>query len=162
MSEKELFRTGPSMRRTYISTFFYASILLLARFATGLDHLTSLILLGVLGILLLRLVQVLVRESFVSYVITDQGVELHQGMISRKLKKAPWLRITNFSVEQSTLEHLLGLSNVRIDTPGHDQWEIEFRSLSQEATDQIVALLEEYMPDAKGPEADASAETPVK
>jgi uncharacterized membrane protein YdbT with pleckstrin-like domain len=155
MEEKVLYEGRPSLRKQYIATVVCAVPLLLLRYMIGLNEIVMYLLLIPLAAILLHLLVSFVRVSCTLFRITDQYVELSEGIFARKMKRAPWLKITNFSVEQTALDRALGLMDVYIDTPGHDQWEVEFHSLRKSEAKEVRALLEEYLPDAKGPECEA-------
>ncbi len=162
MAEKVIFETKPSLRRAHLSSLVYALLTVGIRYLASSSAIASWLLLGVLGVILIHMLYETVRVACTSYRITDQYVELEEGIVARKSKRVPWLKITNFTREQSVSGRMLGLVNVLIDTPGHDQWELEFFELAMADADRIMELLQEYVPDAKGPVGEAAAEGNVE
>ena len=157
MAETLLFETKPSLRITYFTSAVFAILLLLARIATNFNPLINKVLLIFLAIVIIRMFYFLVKESSTRYSITSEYVGIKFGIVATTEKRAPWLKITNFTKEQSVVERLFGLAHIRIDTAGHEQWEIEFFRLPNEEASQIMDLLNEYVPDAKGPETSDNA-----
>lgn len=55
---------------------------------------------------------------FTTYVVDEDGVSLHKGIISKSREYAPRARIESVSVERPLLARLLGLAKVRVEVAG--------------------------------------------
>ncbi len=160
-SENILFETRPSLRKEQTAAAVFAVAILFVRYFFVTNEIVGIVLFPLLVLDFVYLVYSFIRAYFMKYRITDQYVELFEGIISRRQKRAPWLKITNFTVEQNVVERILGVTNINIDTPGHDQWEIELTNVTKEDGEQIVALLQDYIPDAKGAAASTTEHPPA-
>src|SRR5699024_2876576 len=113
-------------------------------------------------------VVVAVALSFVSwwvttYAVTDEGVALHSGLISRSREFAPRARIESVSVERPLLARLLGLAKVRVEVAGSGESYLDIEYVKSAAAEElrrgILGIAEhagepEPGPDATGGEAD--------
>jgi uncharacterized membrane protein YdbT with pleckstrin-like domain len=73
-----------------------------ARYLTAFNEGIQLILMALLGLLVLHLIYVLVKTAFIMYSISDQYVELQEGIMARRTKRAPFMRITNYHAQRQT------------------------------------------------------------
>lgn len=110
------------------------AVILAQNIASLVDEFTltrALIGVGVLAVA----VVVAVALSFVSwwvttYAVTEEGVALHSGLISRSREFAPRARIESVSVERPLLARLLGLAKVRVEVAGGGESYLDIQYIS--------------------------------
>lgn len=65
------------------------------------------------------------------YVITDEGIYVREGLISREITQVPLDRVQNASFDQSLLERLFRFGDVHIFTAGSSTEDLTFENVPQ-------------------------------
>lgn len=83
------------------------------------------------------------------YTLTDSYVQEESGLLNRKVIKIPISRITNYLVERSLIDRLLGLGTLNIDTPGSYGFELTLVNISNEILSKFTSNLDRLLKEIK-------------
>jgi len=87
------------------------------------------------------------------YEVTDDTLDVHSGVVSRRQREIPLDRVQNVDVEQSAWQQLLGVASLRVETAGGGSTEATLDFVDAEEAERVRALLRA---EAR-PEPDAAA-----
>lgn len=131
----------PSLLIPHIYTCAFLTILV-AKFIFGSELVAfSLtwkvaVVIGALGIGIAHLKRITTRYSLDAIELVEAS-----GILSRRITRVPLNRITNYQVERSFLERILGIGSLLVDTPGGVGYEIKMRELDSSSISQLESQL---------------------
>lgn len=98
------------------------------------------VLIGLGMILLAVVIGILLSAAswwYTSYEITEEGVALHHGVLSKSRRFAPREKIESVSVERPLLARLLGLAKVRVEIVGGSESHVDIEYVTSAEAEQI-------------------------
>lgn len=81
------------------------------------------------GLLIIAAAYLSVKNTF--YVVTNSGVYVKKGVLSRNVKKIGFGKIQNISFSQGVFGNMFDYGNVNISTAGSEGVEMRFRSIRE-------------------------------
>ncbi|MFB6312180.1 MAG: PH domain-containing protein, partial [Salinirussus sp.] len=118
--------------------------------AAGLPLLLGLVIIGVTATVAW---QALYHRHF-EYELTDDTIDIHSGVISRREREIPYRRIHNVDVAQNAVQRALGIAEVRLETAGGSETEASLQYVSRAEADRLQAEISRLKRDADLPETD--------
>jgi uncharacterized membrane protein YdbT with pleckstrin-like domain len=125
----------------YIVVF---SLVIIAIWFTDHGGDTASYIAGGLALVLFFLLEILVRME--RLVISDSGIKLRKGFLSKNVTRVAYSTISNVSVSQSVFQRLLRYGDIEIDTPGGPTAEIVL--LKFQDAGKIERLISSYIHEA--------------
>jgi uncharacterized membrane protein YdbT with pleckstrin-like domain len=75
----------------------------------------------ILGLLVIVGPILIIWVKNLSYIIGEEKVTIHKGILTKVQKNIPYRAITDFIVNRSILDRILGIASIRIQTAGQSQ-----------------------------------------
>ena len=144
-TQSVLLAARPSMRRAMFYGAIYIALVLYGRIKTDLDPQFNPVWWGCLYVFVGVMGYALLRCSTTLYVITTDEVRRFSGILARKTVIVPINRVTNANADQSILQRILFLVDLRLDCPGGDTKEIFFGLMKKNEAEKAAQILRERM-----------------
>jgi len=96
-----------------------------------------LIVLGAVGVLAVTVGYELLYYQRFSYVLTDDTLDIHSGVVSRRDREIPYRRIQNVDVSQNIVQRALGIAAVNVETAGGSSTEAVIQYVTVDAAEQL-------------------------
>ncbi|MEJ2579224.1 MAG: PH domain-containing protein, partial [Kineosporiaceae bacterium] len=108
------------------------------RSARGLSYLGGSVVVGVVAVaLLVTIVSVVVTWRFTRYRITEDALELHHGVLSRRQRRARLDRIQAVDVVQPLVARVVGMARLTVEVAGGADSKVELSYLTQDQAERL-------------------------
>jgi len=81
----------------------------------------------------------------ISYHVEDAGLVFRSGLIKKTVQNIPYAKITDFKLERSLLDRLLGLATIYVQTAGQSSASYEGRMIGLTGWDDTLKILNEHI-----------------
>ena len=87
-----------------------------------------------------------IKRNTTKYIITSDNISSESGIFLKTIIKVPLHRISDYKIDSSLVERLIGVSNIMIDTSGGSAgYELTMHDLENKDVDIIVAKLDMHL-----------------